>query len=82
MDDRQVQTALDKHYDLYLRMEQHAREHAEDAQSDRDEAYWQGVKDGLRKLWTTLTNSSNAVGGLSPIERPDGARQKVGRLDQ
>jgi hypothetical protein len=69
---------MDNEFELYQQLEIHAKimqDEAREAGSGRDTFYWQGVKDGLRRLYAALFNdpSKISVGGLSQ-DRPGGAR--------
>lgn len=66
-------------FELYLKLVEHAKiqqDTAREEESERDTYYWQGVKDGLRRMYTALLNDTGPLraGGLSQ-DRPDGARE-------
>ncbi len=58
--------------ELFLAAQDHAKEQLEESATDREEAYWQGVKDGLRKCYAIMTNDPTwaGMGAGSPNWRP------------
>lgn len=57
--------------DLFLEAQDRAREEHDEASTSDEKAYWQGVKDGLRKCYAIFSNNPRwqQIGATS--NRPD-----------
>ena len=59
--------------DIFLELQDHAKDQRWLAKTENEMQYWQGVKDGLRKCYAIFTNDPNweILGRSSPVERPE-----------
>ena len=73
-EDQQQYIDADGFFEEFLAMQKHARTQHDSTHHD-ERMYWQGVKDGLRKLWSIVTNEPlwRKVGQSSISERPESA---------
>ena len=65
--------------EMFLTLQEHAKiqqDTARERDNEVDAYYWQGVKDGLRRLYAAIFNDPDkiAIGGSSQ-NRPPGARE-------
>lgn len=70
---------VENHFDTFLAIDEHAIDKKRGATDELEKMYWQGVCDGVRKLWAMMDNDPNwiALGGSSSVERPDDSLRKL-----